>query len=54
MSLKQALYGELSKPIGIGHSISHKVQELVTDRVAWLALVGILAEWVIPPLVFSR
>ena len=28
---KQALYGDLSKPTRIGHSIRHKVQKLLPD-----------------------
>ena len=47
MTLKQALYGELSKPNRIGHSICHKVQKLVPDGNSKFAMVGIIAEWVI-------
>ena len=46
---KQALYGELSKPNRIGHSIRHKVHKLVPDGNSKLAIVGIIAEGVIRP-----
>jgi hypothetical protein len=46
---KQARYGEVSKPIRIGHSIRHKVQKLLPDGKSQLAIVGIIAEGVIRP-----
>ncbi len=46
---KQALYGEVSKPTRIGHSIRHKVHKLVPDGNSKLTVVGIIAEGVIRP-----
>jgi hypothetical protein len=46
---KQALYGEVSKPTRIGHSIRHKLHKLVPDGNAKFAIVGIIAEGVICP-----
>jgi hypothetical protein len=38
---KQALYGEVSKPTRIGHSIRHKVHKLVPDGNSKFAIVGL-------------
>jgi hypothetical protein len=46
---EKALYSELPKPTGIGHSIGHKVQKLLPDGKSQLAIVGIVAEGVIRP-----
>jgi hypothetical protein len=46
---KQALYGDLSKQTGIGHSIRHKVEKLLPDGKSQLAVVGIITEGVIRP-----
>ena len=46
---EQALYGEVSKPTRIGHSIRHKVYKLVPDGNSKFAIVGIIAEGVICP-----
>jgi len=46
---KQALYGEVSKPIRIGHPIRHKVHKFVPDGNSKLAIVGVIAEGVIRP-----
>ena len=44
---KQALYGEVSKPIRIGHSIRHQVQKLSPDGDSQLTILGIIAKGVI-------
>ncbi|HET7448227.1 MAG TPA: hypothetical protein VFJ49_10015 [Methyloceanibacter sp.] len=46
---KQAFYGEVSKPNGIGHAVRHKVHKLVADGNPKLAIVCIIAERIITP-----
>jgi hypothetical protein len=50
---RQALYGEVSKPTSIAHSIRHKVQKLLPDDKSQLAIVSIVAEEVIRPYVVA-
>jgi hypothetical protein len=45
----QALYSEVSKPTSIGHSIRHKVQQLLPDSHSQLTILDIIAEGVIRP-----
>jgi hypothetical protein len=44
---KKALYSELPKPTGIGHSMGHQIQKLLPDGNSQLTILDVIAKGII-------